>query len=214
MFGCHDSSRQIRSRADFEGFCDQYCEPAQSYQETAYPSMQDPYCYTEKEQAEYDFIPLEDEEGQVAMADYLSRQPRETPGEEGSLLPGIEAFEDPATIPKLANLFRTIYFEYNCSLIKGQQNIETLHQIASYLQSHPHVYLFIEGHTDQRGPQAYNLALGSRRANTVRDYLMDQGVSPDNLFTISYGKERPAVMENHQEGWAKNRRAEFKVYAR
>ena len=43
---------------------------------------------------------------------------------------------------------------------------------------------------------------------------MDQGVSPDNLFTISYGKERPAVMENHQEGWAKNRRAEFKVYAR
>ncbi|MFI5344134.1 MAG: OmpA family protein, partial [Chlamydiales bacterium] len=110
--------------------------------------------------------------------------------------------------------FRTIYFEYDSSLVKGQANLQTIHRIADYLRSHPNVYVFIEGHTDERGPQAYNLALGSRRANEVRNLLLSEGVNPNNLFTISYGKERPLIMENHEEGWSKNRRAEFKVYVR
>jgi len=214
MVGCHGDSRQIRSRSDFEGIEDQYCEPEGSYQNYDYQCQDTMYNYSEQEQPEYDFVPLEDQANEMAMADYLSRQPRETPGEEGSSIPGIQAFQDPATIPQLANIFNIIYFPYDSSLIKGQANLQTIHQIASYLKSHANVYVFIEGHTDERGPQAYNLALGSRRANTVRDFLINEGVNSDNLFTISYGKERPVVMENHEEGWSKNRRAEFKVYAR
>lgn len=72
----------------------------------------------------------------------------------------------------------------------------------------------MEGHCDERGPEAYNLALGSRRAHAVRNMLLQQGVHPDQVFTISYGKERPLVMEHHDEGWAQNRRAEFKIYIR
>lgn len=219
MTGSHGDSRQIRCRSDFEGIQDQYCEPDISYQDTNYQNFdyqnQTPdYNYTEMAQPEYDFVPLEDQANDLAMADYLSRQPLETPGEQGSSIPGIQAFQDPATIPQLSGIFNTIYFSYDSSLIKGQANLETIRQIAYYLKNHQNVHVFIEGHTDERGPQAYNLALGSRRANTVRDLLISEGVNPNNLFTISYGKERPVIMENHEEGWSKNRRAEFKVYAR
>ena len=117
-------------------------------------------------------------------------------------------------IPQLAGIFRPIYFEYNSSLVKGGQNLQTIHAIVDFLRYQPHFYLFIEGHTDERGPQAYNLALGSRRANAVRNLLISEGVNPDHLFTISYGKERPVILEQNEAGWAKNRRAEFKIYER
>jgi peptidoglycan-associated lipoprotein len=58
------------------------------------------------------------------------------------------------------------------------------------------------------------LALGSRRANSIRNALIKEGVNPDNVFTISYGKERPIAFENNEEGWSLNRRAEFKLYIR
>lgn len=214
--GCHGDSRQIRSRSDFEGVDDEYCMPDACYQDYDYQNQYPAtYGYEEQAQPAYDFVPLQDQANDdIAMGDYLARQPRESPGDPGSSIPGIQAFQDPSTIPQLAGIFRNIYFEYDSSLIKGQSNLNTIHQIADYLRTHPNVYVFIEGHTDERGPQAYNLALGSRRANTVRNMLINEGVSPDNLFTISYGKERPVVMENHEEGWSKNRRAEFKVYAR
>ena len=99
-------------------------------------------------------------------------------------------------------------------MVKGQQNLQTVHGVLDFLNSHPNVYVFIEGHTDERGPQAYNMALGSRRANAVRNLLVEDGISPDRLFTISYGKERPVILEQHEEGWAKNRRDEFKIYER
>src|SRR5204863_3856415 len=126
----------------------------------------------------------------------------------------IQAFLDPSTNPQLAGIFRPIYFDYNSDLVRGPQNLQIVHNIADFLRTHPNMYVFIEGHTDERGPQAYNLALGARRANAVRNLLINEGVDPDHLFTISYGKERPLVMENHEEGWSKNRRAEFKIYER
>ena len=144
----------------------------------------------------------------------MSRPSTISPGQEGGPIPGIHAFRDPGTHPQLASVFRPIYFEYDSSFVKGPQNLQTIHAIADFLRSHPNVYVFVEGHTDERGPQAYNLALGSRRANTVRDTLLNQGADPNRLFTISYGKERPVVLEQHEEGWSKNRRAEFKVYER
>lgn len=205
--GKQGDSRQIRSRGDFECIEDESCYPdgsiqASDYQE-AYSGSQDG-----------DFIPIDDPANELGSADMVSRPSRETPGEAGSSIPGIQAFRDPSTIPQLAGIFLPIYFEYNSSMVKGSQNLQTVHRIADFLRSHPNVYIFIEGHTDERGPQAYNLALGARRSNTVRNLIISEGINPDRLFTISYGKERPVVLEQHEEGWSKNRRAEFKIYER
>ena len=206
MAGYHDDSRQIRSRSQFECLNDQYVNGVNSN-----PDWSD-YNYAQEEPADYAFVPLEDPDGELAMADYIARQPKETPGEAGSSIPGIEFFQDPNDTNQTRGIFDTIYFGYNSSLIQGNNNDQALLKIASYMKSHPRVHLFIEGHTDQRGAQAYNLALGSRRANSVRDYLIELGVNPDNLHTISYGKERLVTLDNHEGGWSKNRRAEFKIY--
>lgn len=199
LSGNHGTSRQVASRADFEGI-----EDGDFY-------YQDSEMYDAGYGYQADFIPMQDQANQMVNR-YSPTY--ESPGEPGGAIPGIEAFRDPCTMPQVAGVFRTIYFDYDSSLIKGPQNLQTIHAIADYMRSHPNLYLFIEGHTDERGPQAYNLALGARRANTVRNLLINEGVNPDHLFTISYGKERPVVLEHHEEGWARNRRAEFKVYVR
>lgn len=218
--GKHGDSRQIRSRSDFECIEDDACCPQGDLQDCNYQDSDSPQDNYYDQDNNYssngmsDFIPINDPSNELAMADVVAPPPRETPGEAGSSIPGIQAFRDPSTIPQLAGIFRPIYFEYDSSLVKGQQNLQIIHAIADFLRSHQNVYMFIEGHTDERGPQAYNLALGSRRANAVRNLLISEGIHPDRLFTISYGKERPVILERHEEGWAKNRRAEFKIYER
>ncbi|MFP3929181.1 MAG: OmpA family protein, partial [Desulfobacteraceae bacterium] len=72
----------------------------------------------------------------------------------------------------------------------------------------------IEGHCDERGTNEYNLALGERRANAAKKYLISLGVSEDRVRTISYGEERPADPRHNEEAWAKNRRDEFKLFKR
>jgi peptidoglycan-associated lipoprotein len=161
-----------------------------------------------------DFIPLEDVEtpNNMTMGNLAVQQPRETPGDLGSAIPSIDSFRDPSTHADFASVFKIIFFEYNSSLVKGQQNLDTAQNIANYLNSHPYTYIFIAGHCDERGPEAYNFALGANRANAVRNLLIHNGVHPDQVFTVSYGKERPMVMEHHEEAWSQNRRAEFRVY--
>lgn len=204
--GKHGDSRQVRSRGDFE-----YIEDGQGMVDDG--SFQD--CeYQEPAYAVNEFVPLQDPDHELAMSEMMTRQPRETPGEPGSSIPGIHAFRDPSTIPHLAGIFRNVYFDYDSSLVKGQQNLQIVHGVADYMRRNPNLYVFIEGHTDERGPQAYNLALGARRSNGVRNLLISEGVNPDRLFTVSYGKEKPVILERHEEGWAKNRRVEFKVYER
>ena len=163
-----------------------------------------------------EFVPLSDHpnNSQPMMADYVSQQPKETPGDPGSSIPGIEAFQDPATNPTWAAIFRNIQFELNSNLIKGQDNLDTIRAIANYMKRNNNLYVFVEGHCDERGPEAYNLALGSRRGNAVRNALIQEGVNQDNIFTISYGKERPLIHDHNEESWTQNRRAEFKVYQR
>ena len=163
-----------------------------------------------------DFIPLEDEQGSrdLGLAERVYPQPGQSPGDPGCSIPGIEAFSDPATNPRLAGVFHNIHFDYNQYLIKGEDNMNVAKNIAAYLRANPNTYLFIEGHCDERGPEAYNLALGSRRANAVRNLLIQEGVNPNHIFTISYGKERPLVLDHHEEAWTLNRRAEFKIYQR
>ncbi len=163
-----------------------------------------------------DFVPLTDDArgSDIGMKELSTPQPRETPGDPGSSIPGIEAFHDPSTDAQLAAIFKNVHFEYNQHLIKGEDNLVILRKVADYMRSNPNTYVFVEGHCDERGPEAYNLALGARRANAIRDMLVNNGVHPDHVFTISYGKERPLVLDHHEEAWAQNRRGEFKIYVR
>jgi peptidoglycan-associated lipoprotein len=78
---------------------------------------------------------------------------------------------------------------------------------ARYLAQYPSVTVTIEGHADERGTREYNLALGERRANSVRNYLESRGVAGNRMTTISWGKERPAVEGSNEQAWAQNRRA-------
>lgn len=164
---------------------------------------------------EEEFIPLEDyrNSDQLTMSEMVP-QPREIPGDPNSSLPGIASFRDPNLDPRFAGIFRTVHFDYNSCLVQGYEDLNSIGNIAYYLKQHPEAYLFIEGHCDERGPEAYNLALGARRSNSVRNLLVHEGVHPDHLFTISYGKERPLVYEHHEEAWRQNRRVEFRIYER
>jgi peptidoglycan-associated lipoprotein len=78
---------------------------------------------------------------------------------------------------------------------------------ASWLNQTPNVTITIEGHADERGTREYNLALGERRANSVRNFLVEQGVAPNRITVISYGKEFPEFLGSNPAAWAKNRRS-------
>lgn len=82
----------------------------------------------------------------------------------------------------------------------------TLRAQADWLRQFPSVNVTIEGHADERGTREYNLALGERRANSVKNYLTALGIDASRLEVVSYGKERPAVIGNNEEAWAQNRR--------
>ena len=101
---------------------------------------------------------------------------------------------------------RTIYFELDSSDIRSEY-VEVLRAHARYLASNPSARVTLEGHCDERGTREYNLALGARRANSVKDYLVSLGVSPSRITTISYGKERPAVLGSNEDAWSQNRRS-------
>lgn len=99
-----------------------------------------------------------------------------------------------------------VLFGYNQhSLTSEAQNILT--RQAQWLNTYPNVFAVVEGHADERGTREYNLALGARRANAVRDFLVAAGVESGRLETISYGKERPSVLGSNEESWAQNRRS-------
>lgn len=88
---------------------------------------------------------------------------------------------------------------------------QVLDKQAAWLEQYPSLNVTIEGHADERGTREYNLALGERRANSVRNYLSALGVSPSRIHTVSYGKERPAVPGANEAAWAQNRRSVTKV---
>ncbi len=82
----------------------------------------------------------------------------------------------------------------------------TLDKQAAWLKRYPQARLSIEGHCDERGTREYNLALGERRANAAKNYLVNQGIAASRLTTISYGKERPQVAGGNESAWSQNRR--------
>ncbi len=101
-----------------------------------------------------------------------------------------------------------IYFDFDRSNVKRNQR-EKLDGVFSCLQGEHVAPVRLEGHADERGTEEYNLALGQRRADAVRKYLEQKGVSPDRLSTTSYGEEQPAENGHNERSWSKNRRVEF-----
>lgn len=82
---------------------------------------------------------------------------------------------------------------------------------ADWMKAHQNVSVTLQGHADERGTREYNLALGARRANSVKDYLATLGVAPNRMETVSFGKERPAVLGSNPEAWSRNRRTAMAV---
>jgi peptidoglycan-associated lipoprotein len=103
-----------------------------------------------------------------------------------------------------------IYFEFDSSALLPMAQ-ETLSQKADYMMHNAGQKVVIEGHCDERGTAAYNLALGERRADAAKAFLVNLGVDAAQINTISYGEERPVDMGHTEEAWAKNRRAHFEV---
>lgn len=126
-----------------------------------------------------------------------------TDGTAGAPTPGTQ--ED-----LVVNVGDRVFFGTDSSDL-SQQARTVLESQAAWLAQYSSVNISIDGHADERGTREYNLALGERRANAVKNYLVNLGVDPSRVSTVSYGKERPAVAGADESAWAQNRRSETKV---
>jgi len=119
-----------------------------------------------------------------------------------------EAMERDMMMAKNRFLSENVYFDFDNASLDYQAQ-ELLKQKAMWLRDFPDANVVIEGHCDERGTNAYNLALGERRAESTKAFLVNLGISEARLTTISYGEEKPLDMGQNEESWAKNRRAAF-----
>src|SRR5712692_9053543 len=114
--------------------------------------------------------------------------------------------------PTIDELFlkevRDAYFDYDKADIRPDAR-EALSTTAEFLKNYPQLKVTIEGHCDERGSTEYNLGLGDRRANAVKQYLSSLGIAADRLSTVSFGKEKPFCMESNETCWQQNRRGHF-----
>ena len=104
------------------------------------------------------------------------------------------------------NVGDRIFFDTDSTSIRADA-AQTLDRQAQWLARYPNYAITIEGHADERGTRDYNIALGERRANAAKNYLVSLGVSPGRITTVSYGKERPIALGSDEQSWARNRRA-------
>jgi peptidoglycan-associated lipoprotein len=136
--------------------------------------------------------------GAIAIAGCAKQQP-ETVGAAGAAAPGSQQ-------DFIVNVGDRVFFETDSSELTEQARA-TLDKQAQWLNQYARYAFLIEGHADERGTREYNIALGARRAQTVREYLISRGVSAQRMRTISYGKERPVAVCNDISCWSQNRRA-------
>lgn len=149
-------------------------------------------CSTTDEEAMVDGVPEAREQITDGLADvYDENLQGPAPGTQADLV---------------VNVGDRVFFGYDRYDLTPEAR-DTLEQQAAWLKQYPRISVVIEGHADERGTREYNLALGERRANAAKNYLVALGVSPSRLTTISYGKERPAVPGSNEAAWAQNRRA-------
>jgi peptidoglycan-associated lipoprotein len=119
-------------------------------------------------------------------------------------LPSRGSLDDPTSLLSV----RIIYFEYDSSDVKSEDRT-TVEAHAAYLVENPDTIITLEGHADERGSREYNLALGERRALTVKRQMTLIGALPDQIRTVSYGEEKPAIDEHNDYSWSQNRRVEI-----
>ena len=116
--------------------------------------------------------------------------------------------EEPPEVEEVIEAATVFYFEYDQSILNSEARAALMIH-AEQLKSSPRS-IRLEGHADERGSREYNMALGERRANAARDFLVLQGVDSYLIETVSYGEERPAMVGSDESSWAQNRRVELK----
>ena len=151
---------------------------------------------------------------QVAKDQQEAQQAEVQPAREPAPEPQAEEVK-PAPEPEAAEAdpieFEDINFDFDRCDLKGRSR-HILTQIACLMFDQLELSLIIEGHCDERGSNEYNLALGERRAKAAKDYLIEMGVEPHRISTLSYGEEMPLVVGHNEAAWAKNRRAHFEIF--
>ncbi len=136
--------------------------------------------------------------GSITEEDLRARSERE----------GRKGTSEQAAAGDVTSQLRDIYFEFDSYTIRSE-DIPTIKGVAAWLSAKPAAKVTIEGHCDERGTTDYNLALGQKRAEAAKDYLVRAGLSEKRLKTVSYGKEAPLDPGHSEEAWQKNRRVHF-----
>lgn len=126
----------------------------------------------------------------------------------GQTAPADQAPAPASTAGEFAN--ENIHFDFDSAVLSGQAQ-QILNTKADYLRAHPEMTVTVEGYCDERGTDAYNIALGERRAKSARDFLVNLGVAANRLQTLSYGEERPVAQGRDESSWAQNRRDQFVI---
>src|ERR1700675_2027832 len=135
----------------------------------------------------------------LALSACASKQANDSLASAGTAAPGSQQ-------DFVVNVGDRVFFETDSSELTPQAR-STLDKQAQWLQTYNRYAFLIEGHADERGTREYNIALGAKRAQTVREYLTSRGVEPSRMRTISYGKERPVAVCDDISCWSQNRRA-------
>jgi peptidoglycan-associated lipoprotein len=120
---------------------------------------------------------------------------------------GVGSMTDEVTTPEL----EPVYFDFDSAAIRGDQRPTLQNNVGAIGRHSEWRQVVVEGHCDERGSEEYNLALGERRANAVKQYLIDSGVSGGRIDTVSFGEASPAVQGHDESAWKWNRRAQFRV---
>ena len=132
-----------------------------------------------------------------------SKYPTGAPGNYGETVDGFVVGSDRDFV---VNVGDRVFFDTDRWELKPDAR-ELLKRQAAFFKRHKQLNFTVEGHADERGTREYNLALGERRANSAKDYLVSQGVSANRITVVSFGKERPAVLGSNPASWAQNRRS-------
>ena len=106
----------------------------------------------------------------------------------------------------VVNVGDRVFYDFDKFNLKPEAQ-RTLERQAAWLKRYPNIRVLVAGNCDERGTREYNLALGERRANSAKTYLVSQGIAADRIRTISYGKERPTALGSNEAAWAQNRNA-------
>jgi peptidoglycan-associated lipoprotein len=172
-------------------------------------------------------VRLTPEIGSVAAEGTTNVTPRQSttyiatatgPGGTATASASVNVVVPPAAVstpqPSLEELFtkevRDAFFDYDKASIRDDAR-SALSSTAEFLRSYPSVGIVIEGHCDERGSTEYNVALGDRRSDAAKDFLVSQGVAVSRIQTVSYGKERPFCAQENESCWQENRRAHFRM---